>query len=90
MSPRESDNPFYFFGNAAQPEEQGSFCDTDSKIHYVNESNEEMKRNSAVHEEHTGNQADIRGNGDEERYNTTILEADPLGSEYPARYAPGR
>ncbi len=85
---RSKESPFYFFGNAAQEEEQGSFCDTTSGIHYVNQSAEEMERDRAVHEEHTGNASDVRGDG--ERYNTTILEADPLGSEYPAKYAPGR
>lgn len=83
-------DPFYFFAQEAKPEEQGSFCDTTSGVTYCNESAEEMQRNAAVHEEHTGNNSDIRGEGDAVRYNTTILEADPLGSEYPAKYAPGR
>jgi len=83
-------NPFYFFANPAEPEEQGSFCDTTSKIHYCNESAEEMNNNAATHSEHTGNNADIRDDGTSDRYNTTILETDPLGSESPAKYAPGR
>jgi hypothetical protein len=82
-------NPFFFFANPAKPEEQGGFCDTTSKIHYCNETEEEMHNRSAVHAEHTGNSADVRG-GEATRYNTTILEVDPLGSEHPATYAPGR
>jgi hypothetical protein len=97
-----SNNPFYLFANQAQPEEQGGFADLTSKITYCNESAEDMLNHSAVHSEHTGNKADIRtGSYDEDlnpdlsnledaRFNTTILETDRLGSEYPARYGPGR
>lgn len=81
---------FYFFANAAKPEEQGSFCDTASDIHYNSESKEEMLNNEAAHSERTGNRGDIRGDEDAETYNTTILEVDRFGSESPARHAPGR
>ena len=97
-----SSNPFYLFANQAEPEEQGGFADVTSKITYCNESTQEMLDNAAVHSEHTGNNADIRTgsydehlnpdlpNPEDARFNTTILETDRLGSEYPAKYAPGR
>jgi hypothetical protein len=81
---------FYFYATPAQPEDQGGFCDTNSKIHYCNESAEEAMNNAAVHAEHTGSGSDIRGEGEADRYNTTVLEVDNVGSMCPARYSPGR
>lgn len=81
---------FWMFANPAEPEEQGGHCDTGSQIHYCNESEDEMKNNSSVHAEHTGNPAYVRDEAEAGgRYNTTILETDRLGAEHPAKYAPG-
>jgi hypothetical protein len=87
-----------FFANQAEPEDQGGFCDTDSKIHYCNESKDETLNRAAIAEEH-GGQSDIRYDYDagepenlpaDTRFNTTILEVDDQGFEYPAKYGPGR
>ena len=93
---------FTFFANQAQPEDQAGSCDTTSKIHYSNESKDQMLNNAAVHSEHTGNKPDIRGDDDydyqssstlsnDARFNTTILEADDRDGHYsPAKHNPGR
>jgi hypothetical protein len=47
-----------FFGNEAEQEDQGGFCDKDSTIHYGNESKENMLNRAAKFEEHGG--SDIR------------------------------
>ncbi|MGI0494321.1 hypothetical protein ACN4EG_21245 [Alkalinema pantanalense CENA528] len=87
-----------FFANQAQPEEQGSFTDRASKITYCNESKTETLNHAAMTEEH-GGMTDMRYDYDvgdpnrlpeDTRFNTTVLELDPLGFEYPARYEPGR
>lgn len=95
-------NPFNFFASPAEPEDEGGSCDTTSKIHYANESKDEMLNHAAVHSEHTGNKPDIRGGDDYDyqnsstlsenaRFNTTILEADDRDGHYsPAKHSPGR
>lgn len=82
--------PRWFVANQAEPEDQGGFCDTDSKIHYCNQSEEEVKNHAAIVEEN-GDSATIRDKGNGvDRYNTTTFDIDHQGYEYPALYDPGR
>jgi hypothetical protein len=82
------DPGYHFYANPSEDEE-GGFCDTRSHIHYTQESNEETHNHAAVVEEFGGSSF-VRGNGDDDTYNTTTLELDDLGYEYPARYEPGK
>jgi hypothetical protein len=85
-----------FFGNEAEPEDQGGFCDKDSAIHYGNESKEGTLNRAARFEENGG--SDIRtkdgrdpnDRSDATRFNTTILETDEQGFDFPSPYDPGR
>lgn len=89
----------YLFGKQSQPEEQGGFCDTASNRHYCNEGREEALNKSAVSAEF-GGKSDFRDTDgqpidpsalpSDSRCNTTILETDNQGYEFPSRYSPGR
>jgi hypothetical protein len=87
----------WFFGKQSEPEEQGGFSDTTSKITYTNDSKEEALNQAAQFEERedgsmltTKNDTDARQSPDDARFNCTVMDTDSKGSEYPARYRPGK
>jgi len=89
----------WLFSNKAKPEEQGSFCDVASNIHYVNESKEATLNSAAVFEEHeegaelnqrSDEAEDPKSLPDNTRFNNAVMESDRYGSEHPAYYRPGR
>ena len=88
----------------ADREQQGSFCDTTSHIHYDNLSRHEMDNAISISQEHGTEVTDLRDeqtimvmdNGDMKsatigaaRNNCTILEVDSQSFDYPARHGPG-
>lgn len=83
-----------FFGNQAG-DEDGGFCDKKSEIHYCNESKEDTLNQAARFEESGGSDVrttdgrDPSRTSDDTRFNTTILEVDQNGFEFPSRYDPG-
>lgn len=83
-----------FFARQSDPEEQGSFCDTDSTIHYDNVSKDQTLDTASKFEENLDG-VDIRANTEPSRlptasrFNTTIMEVDERGGEAPKKYRPG-
>ncbi|NEP58689.1 MAG: hypothetical protein F6K31_17005 [Symploca sp. SIO2G7] len=84
--------------------QQGSFCDTTSKIHYDNFSRNEMDNAIAVAQEYGSDVTDLRDERDvmvvdnsqmksakvvAARNNCTILEVDSQTFDYPAKHGPG-
>ncbi len=78
----------------AKPEEQGSFCDTDSGITYENSDKREVedkiesayyRGNSVVYtEEETDRYPDSQ------RFNVAMTDVDGKNHDYPSKYEPGR
>lgn len=83
-----------FWVRPARGEEQGSFCDTSSNIHYHNlskteaeeEQEQAMYRGEAVVEV----EDEISVYPAEQRFNTALTDVDRVGYDYPAKYNPGR
>jgi hypothetical protein len=86
----------WFFARQAEPEEQGGFTDLTSGITYCNQSKAETLNQAAMFEEReegsnvSAKDGRVRDLPDGAQFNTTVLESDPLGFEYPARYRPGK
>jgi hypothetical protein len=79
----------------ASDEEQGSFCDTTSEIHYQNVSRSEaleleeetMRRGEGVVSVEAPSDS---SQSDSQRYNTFDSDIDGQGYDHPSKYAPGR
>lgn len=87
----------WFFAREAEPEEQGGHSDLTSKITYCNESKEETLNQAALFKEYyDGAEAldkeydNAKNAPDDARFNTTIMETDSHGHNYPARHGPGK
>jgi hypothetical protein len=80
----------WLFAKEAEPEEQGSFCDTTSGIHYDHATTEAALNQAAVFQEHNeGADVEDLKDSNAENCNTAILETDAQGFASPARYKPG-
>jgi hypothetical protein len=83
-----------FFARQSDSDEQGSFCDADSTIHYDNVSRNEALDTASKFEENLDG-VDIRANTEPSRlpeasrFNTTIMEVDERGGEAPMKARPG-
>lgn len=83
-----------FFGNESDDDE--SFQDTNSNIHYVNHDKETTLNHAARFEEHSGG-SDLRTKDGCDpsdtthvaRFNTAIFEVDEQGFYYPSELDPG-
>lgn len=80
--------------NPAKPEEQGSFCDTTSEIHYVNVSKPEAEDAEESNMRSGNGVVPVEENPsdypDDQRFNLSSQSTDSGGMDYPTRSGPKR